>query len=258
MRRPEWSPASATGRLGCRWGSGCSASPAWTAGTLGASIALLVAFVAVERRSATPLLRLSFLRSAPLVRANLGAMLLVGAFVGFQFIVVLYLQELRGWSEIETGLALMVVGVDAVLAPTLTPRLVNRFGNARVLVAGMVLAATAYIAFLPVGLDWTYTAMLPALFILGVAFALTYGPLTIAATDGVAEHEQGLAGGILTTSFQFGSALGLAVVAAVIVGATGTGASPREVLDGFRAALTVPLVAALLGIGIAATGLRRA
>lgn len=234
------------------------ASPAWTAGTLGASIALLVAFVAVERRSATPLLRLSFLRSAPLVRANLGAMLLVGAFVGFQFIVVLYLQELRGWSEIETGLALMVVGVDAVLAPTLTPRLVNRFGNARVLVAGMVLAATAYIAFLPVGLDWTYTAMLPALFILGVAFALTYGPLTIAATDGVAEHEQGLAGGILTTSFQFGSALGLAVVAAVIVGATGTGASPREVLDGFRAALTVPLVAALLGIGIAATGLRRA
>jgi predicted MFS family arabinose efflux permease len=215
-----------------------------------------VAFVLVERRSSAPLVRLGILRSAPLLRANAGALLLVGSFMGFQFTVVLYLQELRGWSEIETGLALAVAGIDAVLAPTLTPWLVNRFGNVRVVVGGLLLAAVAYLLFLPVGLDWSFVAMLPALLVLGVAFALAYGPLTIAATDGIADEEQGLAGGLLTTSFQFGAALGLAVVAAVIVANTADD-SPQAVLDGFRAGLVVPLVAAVLGAVLTASGLRR-
>jgi MFS family permease len=227
-----------------------------TLATLAVSIALFVAFVLVERRSSAPLVRLGILRSAPLLRANAGALLLVGSFMGFQFTVVLYLQELRGWSEVETGLALAVAGIDAVLAPTLTPWLVNRFGNARVVVGGLLLSAVAYLLFLPVGLDWSFVAMLPALLVLGVAFALAYGPLTIAATDGIADEEQGLAGGLLTTSFQFGAALGLAVVAAVIVANTADD-SPQAVLDGFRAGLVVPLVAAVLGAALTASGLRR-
>ena len=176
-------------------------------------------------------------------------MLLVGSFVGFQFVAVLYLQELRGWSEFETGLALMVIGIDAVLAPTLTPWLVNRFGNGRSSSADSSLAALAYAAFLPLGSDGVYAAMLPAFLLLGLAFALVYGPLTIAATDGVAEDEQGLASGVLTTSFQFGAALGLAVVAAVLAAA---GGSP---VDQFRTALVVPVAAAVLGVLAAAPDL---
>jgi MFS family permease len=225
--------------------------------TLAATAVLLAAFVRIERRSAAPLVRLGILRSAPLLRANAGAMLLVGSFMAFQFVAVLYLQELRGWSEVETGLALALVGIDAVLAPTLTPVLVNRFGNQRVVVAGMALAAVAYLLFLPVGLDWGFVAMLPAFLVLGLAFALAYGPLTIAGTDGVADEEQGLASGLLTTSFQFGAALGLAVVSAVIVAATADG-SPQAVLEGFRAGLVVPLVAAVLGVALTAPALRRA
>ncbi len=239
---------------------GPDSTRAATLATLAAGLALLVAFVMVERRSSAPLLRLGILRSASLVRANVAALLFVGSFVGFQFIAVLYLQELRGWSELETGLALMVVGIDAVLAPTLTPRLVARFGNGRVLLAGVTLAVIGYALFLPVGPDWTYAAMLPALVVLGLAFALAYGPLTIAATDGVTDDEQGLAGGVLTMSFQFGSALGLAVVTAVIVAATGTDGSDdtaRTMLDGFRAALVVPLVGAAAGLAVSATGWRR-
>jgi predicted MFS family arabinose efflux permease len=182
-------------------------------------------------------------------------MLLVGSFMAFQFVAVLYLQELRGWSEVETGLALAVLGIDAVLAPTLTPVLVNRFGNPRVVVAGMVFAALGYLLFLPVGPDWGFLAMLPAFLALGLAFTLAYGTLTIAATDGVADEEQGLASGLLTTSFQFGAALGLAVVSAVIVAATADG-SPQAVLEGYRAGLVVPLVAAVLGAVLTATGLR--
>jgi MFS family permease len=91
--------------------------------------------------------------------------------------------------------------------------------------------------------------------VLGVAFALAFGPLTIAAIDEVAGEEQGLASGILTMSFQFGAALGLAVVTAVIVAVTGSDASPAAQLEGFHAALVVPLVAAILAVIITAFGL---
>jgi hypothetical protein len=72
-----------------------------------------------------------------------------------------------------------------------------------------------------------------------------YGPLTIAATDGVDGHEQGLASGIPTTSFQFGAALGLAVVTAVVVTASGDG--PLS-YDALRAGLLVALAAAVIGV----------
>jgi MFS family permease len=225
----------------------------WTAATLAASAALLAAFVAVERRSAAPLVRLGLLRQGPLVRANIGAMALTGAFFGFQFVTVLYLQEQRGWSTMETGLALTVMGIDAVLAPTLTPKLVERWGNVRVILGGFLLAAVAYALFLPLGAGWSYPMMLPTLILTGLAFALAYGPLTIAATDGVGESEQGVAGGLLNSSFQFGSALGLALVTAVAVAAT----EPGRELAGYRAALVVPVVAALVGAAVTVAGLRR-
>jgi hypothetical protein len=98
-------------------------SPVQTLASAAAGLVLLVAFVLIEQRVAAPLIRLGVLRNAALVRANVGAILLVGSFVGFQFIAVLYLPELRGWSELETGLALMMIGIDAILATTLTPLL---------------------------------------------------------------------------------------------------------------------------------------
>ncbi len=166
----------------------------------------------------------------------------------------LYLQEVRGWSSLQTGLAMLVIGLDTILAPTLTPRLVNRFGNARVLFGGIVVAVVAYALFLPVGMDWTYTAMLPTMLLLGVAFSLAYGPLTMAATDGIAEHEHGLASGLLYTSIQFGTALGLSAVTAVAALGDATTAEAR--LGALQTALFVPLAAAVLGVLITAIGIR--
>jgi MFS family permease len=223
--------------------------PFVTAGVFAAALVLLRLFTAVERRSSSPLVRPGILRKAPLVRVNAAALLFLAAFAGFQFLATLYFQELRGWSTMQTGLAMLVIGMDTVLAPVLTPRLVNRFGNIRVLFAGIVVAAAAYASFLPVGMDWTYVAMLPALCLLGLSFALAYGPLTMAATDGVAEDEHGLAGGLLYTAMQFGTALGLSAVTAVDVAAGGG-------LDGLRIALIVPVAAAALGAAVIASGLR--
>ncbi|NGO42771.1 MFS transporter [Streptomyces ureilyticus] len=227
--------------------------------TIGAAVVaalLATAFVVVERRSPAPLVRLGILRKASVVRADLGALLFVGAFFGFQFVVTLYLQELRGCSSLQTAIALVVMGCDAILAPTLTPRLVNRFGNGRVILGGFVLGIVAYGLFLPVGMDWTYVAMFPTLLIAGIAFALAYGPLTIAATDGVTESEQGLAGGLLNTATQFGAALGISAVTAVYGLASSSGSDPESTLSAFRTALIVPVAMVTLGALLSSFGLR--
>jgi MFS family permease len=228
-----------------------------TLGSLAGTAALLAAFVTLELTSASPLVRLGILRSGSLVRANLGAMALLGSWVGFQFITVLYMQQLRGWSAIETGLAIFPGGLlVALLAPTLTPRLVGRFGTGPVIFAGFAIAIAAFALFLPISLDSNYAvAMLPTMILVGFAFALAYGPLNIAATNGIAPEEQGLAGGLVSTSFQVGGALFLAVTTAVISANVGTDGSAQSTLDGFRAALIVPVLAAVLGAGASLIGL---
>ncbi|GAB2844374.1 MFS transporter [Actinocorallia aurea] len=223
--------------------------PVLTALVFLAGAALAGVFVAVERRAKEPLVRLGILRSGALVRTNLAALLFVGSFMGFQFLVTLYLQEIRGWSTVQTGLAMAVIGIDAILAPTLTPRLIERFGVFRVIFGGVLLAAVAYAVFLPLGMDWSYTLMLPTMLLLGLAFALVYGPLTIAGTEGIDEAEHGLAGGLLYTSFQFGTALGVSAVTAVYV-AGGPG------LDSLRTALLVPVVAAVAAAVVSVGNLR--
>jgi hypothetical protein len=90
--------------------------------------------------------------------------------------------------------------------------------------------------------------MLPTFLLAGLGIALSFGPLNVAATNGVVPEEQGLAGGLLNTSFQFGGALALAIVTAVIDANVGRGGSPQAVLDGFHAALYVSVGAALLGV----------
>ncbi|BCJ67472.1 MFS transporter [Polymorphospora rubra] len=220
-----------------------------------AGIVALVAFVVIEHRSAAPLIRLGVLRSGALVRANLAAILYGGAFFGFVLITTLYLQQVRGWSPIQTGLAVLAVSIDAILSPTLTPHLVRRFGNARVIFGGFLLAVLAYALFLRIDVDWTYAAILPTVFLLGLSFSLVYGPLTITATAGIAGKDQGLAGGLFNTSFQFGAALGLAVVTAVSIAVAGTDTSRAGLLAGYRAALVVPVVAVVLGTVVAALGL---
>ena len=144
------------------------------------------------------------------------------------------------------------MGIDLVLAPLLTPSLVRRFGNVPVMVAGFLTATLAFVLFLRIDDDWGYLQMLPMLVLVGVAFALAYGPLTLAATEGVDESEQGLAGGLLYTSFQFGAALGLALVTIVLVGDR----SGAPGVDDYRVALVVPAAMALAA-ALAVVPLRR-
>jgi EmrB/QacA subfamily drug resistance transporter len=212
--------------------------------------AMLAAFIVRERTAVAPLVRLGILRSGSLVWANLAGMSLFGGWVGFQFILTLYLQQLRGWSSLETGFAIFPAGlIVAVLSPQVAG-LVARYGVRRLVVIGMSSLTLAYALFLPIGVNSGYAAaMLPTFVLAGLGFGLSFGPLNIAATNGIAAEEQGLAGGLLNTSLQFGGALVLAVVTAVNNANTGSDGSAQSLLDGFHPALVVSLIAAVLGLG---------
>jgi EmrB/QacA subfamily drug resistance transporter len=229
-----------------------------TLGSFALTAAILWGFVLREQRTEAPLVRLGILRSDSLVRANLTAMMLFGGWVGFQFIATLYMQQLRGWSPLETGLAIFPGGLlVALLAPRIAP-LVGRFGVMRLIVGGLFAVTAGYTLFLPIGLDSGYWgAMLPTMLLAGIGFALAFGPLNIAATTGVAPTEQGLAAGLLNTSFQFGGALVLAVVTAVNNANVGTDGSAQALLDGFHPALIVSVIASVLGIAAMALRWRR-
>ena len=231
------------------WGA-----PATLVGLL-VAVLLLGAFVAIEQRAAHPLVRLGILRSGSLVRANLGMMSVFGAYVGFQFVGTLYLQSLLGWSPLETALAFLPGGlIVAFGSPRLGP-LVDRYGTGRIILVGSVAFAAGYALFLRLGESFSYVGLfLPTMLLIGVGFALAFPALNMQATNGIADHEQGLASGLVNTSFQVGGAIGLAIVTAVVTANTGAATDTASVLDGFRPAIAVVTGVAFIGLAVALAG----
>jgi EmrB/QacA subfamily drug resistance transporter len=222
---------------------------AQTLGALAAAAALFSAFIAIELRVEHPLVRLGILRSPVIAGANLGGMTVFACYFGFQFMTTLYMQQLLGWSALETALAFLPAGLlVAVGAPRMGP-LATRFGTAPLITGGLLSFVVGYALFIPIDASPTYTiSILPTILLLGLGFALTYPAVNMAATSGIADHEQGLASGLVSTSFQLGGALGLAIVTAVIT-AGSTGASdPSALLDDFRPGLAVVTGLAVLGL----------
>jgi MFS family permease len=222
-----------------------------------AAAALLGAFLAVERRSRDPLVRLGIFRSAQLTRANLAAMVLFGSYVAFQFLVTQYLQIIAGWSALATALAFLPAGVLVTASSPRVGWVLDRFGPARVVAVGFACLAAGYAWFLRVGPVPDYPAVvLPSLLLIGAAFGLGFASLNVQATAGVADHEQGLASGILQTSFQVGGAIVLAIVTAVIDARGADRAISAGTLAAYRPALAVITGVALLGLAVTLTGLR--
>jgi EmrB/QacA subfamily drug resistance transporter len=229
-----------------------------TLGGFALSALLLIAFVAIEQRSANPLVRLGILRSGSLVRANLGMATVFGAYVAFQFVGTLYLQQMLGWSPVETALAFLPGGLLVAFgAPRIGP-LVDRFGTARIILVGAVSFLVGYALFLRIGESLSYAGVfLPSIVLIGTGFALCFPTLNIQATAGVPDHEQGLASGLVNTSFQVGGAVGLAIVSAVVSAGTGGGTDAASLLDGFRPGIGVVTAIAALGLAVAAAGVLR-
>jgi EmrB/QacA subfamily drug resistance transporter len=210
-----------------------------------AGVALLAAFVAVERRTAEPIVRLGILRHRPLAGANLSCIAHGGTFGGMMFMTTLYMQQVLGYSAIEAGLGFLPMVAAATTGGLLAPRIVGRLGPRRVAIAGHVASAAgfAWLTQLPLE-DGYLPVLLPAFVVVGFALANAYVALTTQGLTGVRDGEKGLASGLFQTSMHLGRALVLAVLAtaaaAHTAAALGDGEPvPKALTSGFAFAFLI-------------------
>ena len=221
----------------------------------GIAAILLATFVAIETRVRHPLVRLGIFRSGTLVRANVGAVGVFGCYVAFQFIATLYLQNLLGWTALETALAFLPAGL---LVATVAPRIgkvADRIGTQPIIAVGFVAFAIGYLLFLRIDESPSYlTTILPTMLLLGIGFALCFPALNMQATTGVADHEQGLASGLVNTSFQIGGAFVLAIASAIVSSQAGLSTDPQTLLDAYRPAIAVIAGLSVISLIVALSG----
>ena len=197
------------------WGS------ARTVGLIAASLVLLAAFVAIERRSRAPLIRLSIFRVKTLTVANVVLLLVASGLFGMFFFASLYVQEILGYSPLNAGLAFLPVTGGIVVGAGIAQQLIRRAGVRNVSLVGIGMATVGLALLAGVPVHGTYAAdLLPGLAVMSIGMGLTFVPITLMATGGVAENDAGLASGLFNTAQQVGGSLGLAILSTLAASRT--------------------------------------
>jgi EmrB/QacA subfamily drug resistance transporter len=211
-----------------------------------ASAVLLAAFVAIERVRREPLVRLGIFKTPNLAVANTVMALLGAAWIPMWFFLNLYLQRILGYDAFQSGAALLPMTALIMLVMIgVTGRVVARHGFKSPMVVGLGLLAAGIglLGRAPVDGNYVLDVLIPSL-IAAVGMSLTFIPTLIAALSAARPEEGGLASGLVNTTYQVGSALGLAVASAVAIGAT-NGTAATALNDGYSAAFfTAAAVAA--------------
>jgi EmrB/QacA subfamily drug resistance transporter len=238
------------------WGWG----DASTLGLGAVAVALLSAFVVIERRHTAPLIRLSIFRTRSLAAAN-GAMLFVasGMFAMF-FFASLYVQQILGFSPLEAGLAFLPITAGIMFGAGAAQQLVRRFGVRSVALAGLTLAAIGMALLTGIPVNGSYAGdLLPGLLLMAAGMGLVFVPITLIATSNVSEEDAGLASGIFNTSQQVGGALGLAVLSTLAADKTASvgGTSPAALVEGWQVAFLGGSVVMVIGLVVLGVFLRR-
>jgi EmrB/QacA subfamily drug resistance transporter len=233
----------------------------WWCGLL--AIALLAGFAirqaALEAAGRVPLLPLRILASRNVAGANLAQLLIIGAAMGFQVIVTLYLQRALGYSPAEAGLGLFpTAAVIAIVSLGLSARLTIRFGARRLLLAGLVMitAALALLAQVPANAAYV-SQLLPLLALFGLGAGLTLPAVTSLGMSGATDADSGVLSGVFNTAQQVGGALGLTVLTTLAASRTGTAQTPQALTSGYHLAWTVGAILAGASVVVAAIALRQ-
>ncbi len=218
--------------------------------------ALLVsAFVVIERRHPEPLVPLRIFSNRSLAGADATLLLVAAGLFGMFYFCTLYLQQVLGYSALKTGVAYLPLSLTIIVASALASRFVDRFTPKPVLVGGLLVSTAGFVLLTRVTGHADYGShVLPAMLVLGAGLGMSFVPVTIAGTNGVAARDSGLASGLLNTTQQVGGSLGLAILSSVstsrLTSALHAGdALPVALTHGFKGAFAV--AAALCGIGLA-------
>ena len=230
-------------------------SAGWTSGqTLGlgaVALVLIGTFLVIESRTRAPLMPLGIFRLRTLRGANVVGLLIGMSLFSMFFFISLYLQQVLGFSALETGLAYLPLSIFIILSAGAASQLVTRLGFKPPLTAGLILIAIGLLWFSRVDPGGSYVGdvLFPSL-IVAVGLGFSFVPVTIAAVTGTSPAEAGLASGLINTSQQIGGALGVAILASVANSVTNgsTAATPGAALtEGFQSAF-------LVGAGFAVAG----
>jgi MFS family permease len=183
---------------------------------LAVAVALLAAFLVIETRVEAPLLPLRIFQGKTLAGANAVGVLLGGSFFAFIFIGTLYMQQVLGYSALKAGLAWLAASLTSVAFAGLSQALVTRGSAKLVMAAGMAMIGGGVLWATRVPVHGTFWASLAGPFVIvGIGTAFAFIPVSIAALAGVAEHEAGLASGLINTSQQLGGAIGVAMASTI-------------------------------------------
>jgi EmrB/QacA subfamily drug resistance transporter len=231
----------------------------WTAGSTvaigAAGLALLASFVVLQAKLRQPLMRLSILRVPNLAAANIAQLMLGAAWIPMFFFISLYLQQILGLGAFASGAALLPLTVTIMIGMVaVSPKLTERFGPKAMTVAGLATLAGGLLWLSRIDADGTFAVdILPASLVTAAGMAMAFIPSLGTALSSADPSEGGLAAGIVNTSYQFGSALGLAAMTAVAAafGAAQIG-NTTEMTRGFSAGLLGAAAIAAVGAALAA------
>ncbi|HEY7257014.1 MAG TPA: MFS transporter [Solirubrobacterales bacterium] len=219
--------------------------------------ALIAAFVWIERRQKDPLVPLRIFSNRGLAASDATFLLVAAALFGMFYFCTLYLQQVLGYSALKTGVAYMPFSLILIGASATASRLVDRFTPKPVLTTGLLITTVGFVLLTRVSGRGDYAShVLPAMIVLGAGLGLSFVPITIAATNGVAAAESGLASGLLNTTQQVGGSLGLAILSSVstsrLTSALASGSSlPIALTHGFKGAFVAAAVLCALGLVVA-------
>ncbi|WP_433211770.1 MFS transporter [Microtetraspora malaysiensis] len=231
----------------------------WTSGpTLTAllgGIVLIGVFVAIEARTAHPLMPLSLFGNRSLVTAMGITFIFMGTFGAQYYFFTVYLQNVHAYSAMATGLAFLPAALTGMVGTKASEKMLGRVGIRPTIVTGMLLGS-AGMALLALAMSPTggYAILLPGVILLSLGQGLAWTAMFAAAATGVAAHQQGIASAMASTTQQIGGAVGLALL--IAVSATATTATPGGLVPGLQAAGYTAAVFTLLGVALALT-LRR-
>ena len=201
---------------------------------------LLVSFVVIEQRSKAPLVRLSIFRIRSLSTANATMFLVGSGLFAMFFFNTLYIQRVLGYGPLEAGLAFLPFTAGIMVSAGLASQFAPRVGVRPVAIIGMIVTIAGLLYLTRIQANGTYAQdVLPALLLTALGLGAVFVPLTLIATTGLDNEDQGLASGLFNTSQQIGGALGLAILSSLAASKTNSvkGVSQAEALvDGFHVA----------------------
>jgi predicted MFS family arabinose efflux permease len=214
------------------------------------AVSLTAAFVIVERRHPAPLVRFAIFRLRPLRTANIFTVL-IGAWSAGQVLVTpLYLQLVLHYSPLLTGVAMAPQGIIGVVGASRGARIIRRVGLRAFLVLAGASASAGLLRLALTLATRSYPLVVAALILTGYGTTAAFAA-TVAATQGITNAEQGLAGGLVNMSRQVGAAIGVALAAAVI----GTGTTSGGAIGSDRSALILAATTAVLATFLASRGI---